>query len=121
MNLLSLIPFMKTKDKASWFAQLIDKDNRKVSCMNVFTIIVTLVGVVLLLMPIIAIIVELIFNHTVTMSWSDIAAFIGAVAAMFTSVGFAKAWNNYNESKFGKPEHDDNNSEDEQDTFIINE
>lgn len=68
------------------------KNNTGYSSKNFFLIAVTIIGSVLLTMPVIAIIVELINTGTVTMSWSDIAMYVGAVFSGFTGAGIAKAW-----------------------------
>lgn len=73
------------------FTNLIN-NNTGVSSKNFFLVAVTLIGAVLLLMLIISIIIDLIHNGTVTMSWADMGMFVGSVSTMFCAVGITKAW-----------------------------
>lgn len=73
------------------FTNLIN-NNTGVSSKNFFLIAVTLIGAVLLAMLIISIIVDLIHNGTVTMSWADMGMFVGSVSTMFCAAGITKAW-----------------------------
>ena len=73
------------------FTNLIN-NNTGVSSKNFFLIAITLIGAVLLAMVIISIIVDLIHNGTVTMSWADMGMFVGSVSTMFCTAGITKAW-----------------------------
>ena len=73
------------------FTNLIN-NNTGVSSKNFFLVAVTLIGAVLLAMVIISIIVDLILNGKVTMSWADMGMFVGSVSTMFCAVGITKAW-----------------------------
>lgn len=73
------------------FTNLIN-NNTGVSSKNFFLIAVTFIGAVLLAMVIISIIVDLIHNGTVTMSWADMGMFVGSVSTMFCAAGITKAW-----------------------------
>lgn len=73
------------------FTNLIN-NNTGVSSKNFFLVAVTLIGAILLLMLIISIIIDLIHNGTVTMSWADMGMFVGSVSTMFCAVGITKAW-----------------------------
>lgn len=44
--------------------------------------------------------IEVIYNHTISTSLEGYAAIIGAIAGLITSVGLPKAINNYSENKF---------------------
>lgn len=68
------------------------RSNSGVSSKNFFLVAVTIVSIVLLSMVAIAILVDLWCNHTVTMSWSDMGMFVGAVSSMIVGAGIAKAW-----------------------------
>ena len=94
-----MINKLKQMKKNGFFSQLLDKDNTKVSVINMFMIMTTLIGILLLAVPIVAISIDLYYNHTVTMSWSDIATFVGAVSTLFVSVGVTKAWAKYSDAK----------------------
>ena len=67
-------------------------NNTGVSSKNFFLIAITLIGAVLLIMLIISIIVDLLHNGKVTMSWADMGMFVGSVSTMFCAVGITKAW-----------------------------
>ena len=73
------------------FTNLIN-NNTGVSSKNFFLIAITLIGAVLLIMLIISIIVDLIHNGKVTMSWADMGMFVGSVSTMFCTAGITKAW-----------------------------
>lgn len=73
------------------FTNLIN-NNTGVSSKNFFLIAVTLIGAMLLAMVIISIIVDLIHNGKVTMSWADMGMFVGSVSTMFCTAGITKAW-----------------------------
>jgi len=68
------------------------KNNTGVSSKNFFLVIVTIIGCILLIIPAIILIVEVIYNHTIATNLDGIAAYIAAVAAIFTSAGITKAW-----------------------------
>lgn len=67
-------------------------NNTGVSSKNFFLIVVTLIGSLLLAMVVISIIVDLLHNGKVTMSWADMGMFVGSVSTMFCAVGITKAW-----------------------------
>lgn len=94
-----MINKLKQMKRNGFFSQLLDKDNTKVSVINMFMIMTTLIGILLLAVPIVAISIDLYYNHTVTMCWSDIATFVGAVSTLFVSVGATKAWAKYSDAK----------------------
>ena len=73
------------------FTNLIN-NNTGVSSKNFFLIAITLIGAFLLIMLIISIIVDLIHNGKVTMSWADMGMFVGSVSTMFCAAGITKAW-----------------------------
>ena len=73
------------------FTNLIN-NNTGVSSKNFFLIAVTFIGAILLSMVIISIVVDLIHNGTVTMSWADMGMFVGSVSTMFCAAGITKAW-----------------------------
>lgn len=75
------------------------KNNTGVSSKNFFLVAVTVIGLILLLVPAILLIVEVIYNHTIATDLNGLAAYIGAVAAVFTSAGITKAWSEKYERK----------------------
>lgn len=68
------------------------KNNTGVSSKNFFLVVVTIIGCVLLIIPAIILIIEVFYNHTIATNLDGMAAYIAAVAAIFTSAGITKAW-----------------------------
>ena len=90
------------------------------------------VGVILLFIPIVGMLVDIWFNHTMTINLSDMALYVGAVAGIFASGGLTSAWTEFSYSKYkvpvldenGRPIKDDNNNgipDDEEDNENIGE
>ena len=90
------------KKKDNYFSRLIKEDNN-VSALNFFLIATLAVGVVLLIIPIIGMLVDIFFNHTMTINLSDMALYIGAVAGIFASGGLTSAWTEFSYSKYNVP------------------
>lgn len=80
------------KNTNSSFVLKLIQNNTGISIKSFFLLIITTICFVLLLLPIAAIIVDLVNNHTVTMSWSDMGVYIGAVFSGATGAGLVKAW-----------------------------
>jgi len=74
------------------FLSKLIKNNTGVSSKNFFLVIVTIIGCILLIIPAIILIVEVFYNHTIATNLDGMAAYIAAVAAIFTSAGITKAW-----------------------------
>ena len=87
-----------SKKKKSYFAKLIS-NNTGVSSKNFFLIVVTLIGCLLLLVPVFTLIFEVIFTHTIATSIEGFASYIAAVAGLFATAGITKAWS----EKYEKP------------------
>ena len=85
--------------KKSFFMKLI-QSNTGVSSKNFFLVCTTIIGMVLLAVLIGGMIVDIIFQHTITVSMTDAAAFIGAVAGLFAAAGLTKAGSEWSENKF---------------------
>lgn len=96
---------MKLKDfimkavKDNFFMKLI-KSNTGVSSKNFFLVCTTIVGMILLSVLIGGMVVDIIFQHTITISMSEAAAFIGAVASLFAAAGLTKAGSEWSENKY---------------------
>ena len=75
------------------------QNNTGVSSKNFFLVSVTIVGILLLTVPIIVLLVEVFNEHTIHTDLSGMAQYITAVAAIFTSVGITKAWSEKYENK----------------------
>lgn len=109
--------FMGRKKKENYFQKLV-KENNNVSALNFFLMATLAVGVILLFVPIIGMLVDIWFNHTMTINLSDMALYVGAVAGIFASGGLTSAWTEFSYSKYkvapldenGRPIKDDNNN-----------
>ena len=88
----------------NYFKQLVN-NNTGVSSKNFLLVVATLIGLVLLLVPAVVLIVEVVYNHTIVTSLTGMASYIGAVAAMFGTVGITKVWSE-------KYEHRDSGKQD---------
>ena len=75
------------------------QNNTGISSKNFFLVSVTIVGILLLIVPIIILLVEVFNEHTIHTDLSGMAQYITAVAAIFTSVGITKAWSEKYEKK----------------------
>jgi len=95
------------KKQDNYFSKLVKEDNN-VSALNFFLIATLAVGVILLFIPIIGILVDIWFNHTITINLSDMAMYIGAVAGIFASGGLTSAWTEFSYSKYKVPVLDEN-------------
>lgn len=89
----------------NFFIKLI-KSNSGYSSKSFFLVIVTAIGCLLLVVPVICMCIEVYYNHTIQTDLNGMAAYIAAVAAVFTSVGITKAWSE-------KYEHRDENQSQE--------
>lgn len=93
--------FNSKKKKKDGFVSKLIKEDTNVSIMNFFLLCTLGVGVILLILPAIGIIVDIWFNHTLTINMSDMAVYIGAVAGIFAAGGLSSAWTEFSYSKFG--------------------
>lgn len=101
MNLLSLSGIMKKKQDGFW-TKLV-KEDTNVSVMNFFLMCTLGVGVILLAIPAFGMIVDIIFNHTLTINMSDLGQYIMAVAGIFAAGGLSSAWTEFAYSKYNVP------------------
>lgn len=85
--------------KKSFFMKLISS-NTGVSSKNFFLVCTTIIGMILLGVLIAGMIVDIIFQHTITVSMSEAAGFIGAVASLFAAAGLTKAGSEWSENKY---------------------
>lgn len=74
-----------------WLLKLI-QNNTGISSKNFFLVAVTIVGILLLIVPIIVLLVEVLATKTIHTDLNGMAAYIASVAAIFTSAGITKAW-----------------------------
>lgn len=73
----------------TYFSKLI-RNNTGVSSKNFFLVLVTIIGCLLLLVPVFTLTIEAIFMHTIATDLTGYAAYIGAVSAVLASGGFTK-------------------------------
>jgi len=100
----------KKVNKENYFVRA-TKENNNVNPIYLFLLIVLGVGIILLVVPVIGMLVDIWFNHTMTINLSDMALYVGAVAAMFTGGGAAGAITEYSYSKFNVKPLDENGKE----------
>ena len=55
-------------------------------------VVITIIGCLLLLVPVFALTIEAFFMHTIATDLSAMAAYIGSVASLFATAGITKAW-----------------------------
>lgn len=101
---------MKKKDNDNFFVKA-TKENNNINPVYVFMLGVLVVGVLLLFIPVIGMLVDIWYNHTITINLSDMAVYVGAVAAIFTSGGVTAAITEYSYSKFDIPPIDDDGND----------
>lgn len=89
----------RTKSTDNYVNKLIKSDN-KVSVGNFFLVMTTIVGLLLLLVPLFALVIEAWFNHTITTDLSGMASYIVAVCSIFTVGGLTHGWTSWSENKF---------------------
>lgn len=90
---------INTGNKRNWWGRLLDKNDNQVSSSSFYLVGVTLVGLLLLLVPLFALGIEAWFNHTITTDLNGMAAYIASVATLFATGGIVKGWISYNDSK----------------------
>jgi len=111
---MKLPNFIMKAVKDNFFMKLI-KSNTGVSSKNFFLVCTTLIGLILLGVLIGGMIVDIIFNHTITISMSEAAYFIGAVASLFAAAGLTKAGSEWSENKFIYNTHRNHSQKTEED------
>lgn len=101
-KLLKIAPFlynMKNDDNEKLFTKLI-KGDTQFSSVNFFLIMTTCVGILLLIVPIIGLSVDIIYNHTITIDLNGLSAYIISVAGIFGAAGITNAWTEYSYNKY---------------------
>ena len=94
---------MKPKRKKDSFFKKLIKEDTNVSMMNFFLMCTLAVGVILLFVPVVGLIVDIIYNHTITINMSDLAVYVGAVAGIFAAGGLSSSWTEFAYSKYKVP------------------
>ena len=77
-----------------WIGKLI-KPNSGFSSKSFFLVVVTIIGCILLVVPAVILMVEVLYNHTITTD-------LGGVAALFATAGLTKAWSEKYETRGGE-------------------
>lgn len=103
MDFTNMKAYIRKCTSSNIFTKLI-KNNTGYSSKNFFLVLVTLIGTALLAVPAFCLIIEAWYNHTITTDLTAMAAYITAVAAVFTSVGLTKVWSEKYEHKLPGPD-----------------
>lgn len=90
----------RTRRKKDSFMTRLLKEDTNLSVMNFFLMATLAVGVVLLIVPIVGMLVDIYYNHTMTINLSDMAVYIGSVAGIFAAGGLSSAWTEFAYSKY---------------------
>ena len=98
MNFSKMAVYLNKITKGNFFSKLIQQ-NSGYSSKSFFLVVVTFIGTLLLAVPIFSLTIEAWYNHTITTDLTAMAAYITAVAAVFTSVGLTKVWSEKYEHK----------------------
>lgn len=98
MNFSKMTVYIKKMIKGNFFSKLVQQ-NSGYSSKSFFLVVVTFIGTLLLAVPIFSLTIEAWYNHTINTDLTAMAAYITAVAAVFTSVGLTKVWSEKYEHK----------------------
>ena len=98
MDFSKMNVYIKKIVKGNFFSKLVQQ-NSGYSSKSFFLVVVTFIGTLLLTVPIFSLTIEAWYNHTITTDLAAMAAYITAVAAVFTSVGLTKVWSEKYEHK----------------------
>lgn len=98
MDFSKMTVYVKKIVKGNFFSKLVQQ-NSGYSSKSFFLVVVTFIGTLLLAVPIFSLTIEAWYNHTITTDLTAMAAYITAVAAVFTSVGLTKVWSEKYEHK----------------------
>ena len=98
MDFSKMTVYIKTIVKGNFFSKLVQQ-NSGYSSKSFFLVVVTFIGTLLLAVPIFSLTIEAWYNHTINTDLTAMAAYITAVAAVFTSVGLTKVWSEKYEHK----------------------
>lgn len=103
MDFSKMTVYIKKSIKGNFFSKLIQQ-NSGYSSKSFFLVVVTFIGTLLLAVPIFSLTIEAWYNHTITTDLTAMAAYITAVAAVFTSVGLTKVWSEKYEHRLPGPD-----------------
>ena len=103
MNFKDMALYIRKGMKGNFFSKLVQQ-NSGYSSKSFFLVLVTLIGTLLLAVPIFTLCIEAWYNHTISTDLNGVAAYIAAVAAVFTSVGLTKVWGEKYEHRLPGPD-----------------
>lgn len=103
MDFSKMTVYIKKIVKGNFFSKLVQQ-NSGYSSKSFFLVVVTFIGTLLLAVPIFSLTIEAWYNHTINTDLTAMAAYITAVAAVFTSVGLTKVWSEKYEHKLPGPD-----------------
>ena len=109
-NLIDANDPTRTLASDSYVNKLIKSDNN-VSGGNFFLLAGTIVGLLLLTVPLFALVIEAWFNHTITTDLNGMASYIVAVCSIFTVGGLTHGWTHWAENKFKSVNKDSEGNE----------
>lgn len=92
----------KKKKRKGWLSRLFDMEDQSVSASTVFLFLTSFIALFLLLVPAIAMLIEVCYNHTIASDISGMAEYIAAVCGIFAAGGILKGWTNYTNYRFNK-------------------
>jgi hypothetical protein len=95
--------------KQSFIMKLIDDDNNY-STVNFFLVAMTIVGIIMLIIPMVGMCIDIWFNHTITINLSDLGSYVLAVSGIFGVAGISNAWVEYSWNRYGQNIYKDNQS-----------
>lgn len=78
------------------------KSNTGISSLSLIMVAIGVMSVIITIVICLCMVVEIIYNHTISSSLDGYAAIIASVAGLITSIGLPKAINNYGENKYSK-------------------
>lgn len=76
------------------------RDDNDFNTMNFFLVAATLVGILMLIVPAAGLVVDIWFNHTITIDLSGLASYVIAVAGIFGAAGISNAWVEYSYERY---------------------
>jgi len=103
-KLLSFVTFglYKGKEKImkrGFFGRMLDKNDTSVALSSIIVLLLIGVGLLLLLVPMFILVIEAWYNHTITTDLNGMAAYIGAVTAIFVTAGSIKVGIHWSDGK----------------------
>ena len=85
--------------KKGFFKRALDKNDTSVALSSIIVLLLMCVGVLLLLVPMFILCIEAWYNHTITTDLNGLAAYIGAVTAIFVTAGSIKVGIHWSDGK----------------------